>query len=154
MHFHAFLSFFCSMLGFCSSICCIAHHYSIKKERDMKWEGNRNWKGLSSLGLNLISSLLIEHIWTTIILWVQYLCRSCLHCILIADLHAIFSSCFGTWWFRNEEEKTGVELYPMIVSGIVTGDSLDSYWPIISPSLVTVPEVFAKVNSPQYTSCF
>ena len=42
----------------------------------------------------------------------------------------------------------------MIVSGIVTGDSLDSYWPIISPSLVTVPEVFAKVNSPQYTSCF
>ena len=37
-----------------------------------------------------------------------------------------------------------------IDSGIVTRDVLDSYWPIFSLSLVTVPEVFAKVNSVQF----
>ena len=35
-----------------------------------------------------------------------------------------------------------------IVSGIVTRDVPLSYWPILSLSLVKVPEVFAKVNSP------
>ena len=39
---------------------------------------------------------------------------------------------------------------PAIVSGIVTGDAPVSYWPIFSPSLVTVPEVFAWVNSAQF----
>ena len=39
-----------------------------------------------------------------------------------------------------------------IDSGIVTGDALVSYWPIFSLSLVTVPEVFAKVNSSQFSS--
>ena len=33
---------------------------------------------------------------------------------------------------------------PAIVSGMVTGDSLVSYWPISSLFLVTVPDVFAK----------
>ena len=37
-----------------------------------------------------------------------------------------------------------------IDSGIVTRDVLDSYWPIFSLSFVTVPEVFAKVNSVQF----
>ena len=43
---------------------------------------------------------------------------------------------------------------PAIVSGIVTGDVSVSYWLIFSPSLVTVPEVFAKVNSTQSLSRF
>ena len=34
-----------------------------------------------------------------------------------------------------------------ILSGFVTGDAAVSYWPIFSLSPVTVPEVFAKVNS-------
>ena len=49
--------------------------------------------------------------------------------------------------FRNEK---GAEMRPAIVSGIVTGDAPVSYWPIFLPSLVTVPEVFAKVNSTQF----
>jgi len=39
---------------------------------------------------------------------------------------------------------------PASVSGIVTEDAPVSYWPIFSLSLITVPEVFAKVNSTQY----
>ena len=39
-----------------------------------------------------------------------------------------------------------------MVSGIITGDAPVSYWSIFSLSLVTVPEVFAKVNSPQFPS--
>ena len=37
---------------------------------------------------------------------------------------------------------------PSIVSGIVTGNTSVRYWPISGTSiyLVTVPEVFAKVN--------
>ena len=38
-------------------------------------------------------------------------------------------------------------MFPASVSGIVTGDKPVSYWPIFPPSLVTVPEAFAKVNS-------
>ena len=33
---------------------------------------------------------------------------------------------------------------------IVTGDVLVSYWPIFSPSLVTVAEVFGKINLTQF----
>ena len=51
--------------------------------------------------------------------------------------------------FRNEK-ATGAEMGCPIDSGIVIGDVLDSYWPIFSLSLVTVPEVFAKVNSVQF----
>ena len=43
-------------------------------------------------------------------------------------------------------------MHPAVVSGIVTGDALVSDWPIFSLSLVTVPEVFAKVNSVQFVS--
>ena len=39
---------------------------------------------------------------------------------------------------------------PAIVSGIVTGDAPVSYWSIFFLSLVTVPEVFAWVNSAQF----
>ena len=40
---------------------------------------------------------------------------------------------------------------PAIYSGIVAVDApVVSYWPIFSLSLVTVPEVFAKVNSAQF----
>ena len=42
---------------------------------------------------------------------------------------------------------------PAVVSGFLTGDAPESYWPIFSPvSIVTVPEVFAKVNSVQPVS--
>ena len=39
---------------------------------------------------------------------------------------------------------------PAVVSGIVTGDVPVSDWPIFSPSLVTVPEAFARANSAQF----
>ena len=55
--------------------------------------------------------------------------------------------------FRNEK-GTGVEMHPAIVCGIVTGDMPVSYWLIFSPSLVTVPKVYAKVNSTQFPSLF
>ena len=46
-------------------------------------------------------------------------------------------------WSRNQSA---------IVSGIVTKDVPLSYWPILSLSLVvTVPEVFAKVNSTHFS---
>ena len=41
---------------------------------------------------------------------------------------------------------TGAKMHPAIGSGIATGDSQVSYWPIVSLSQVSVPEVFAKVN--------
>ena len=43
---------------------------------------------------------------------------------------------------------------PAGVSGMVTGDALVSHWPIFFLSLVTVPEVFAKVKSVQFPSRF
>ena len=49
---------------------------------------------------------------------------------------------------------TGAEMRPAIVSGIVPDNALVSYWSIFSLSLVTVPEVFVKVNSVQSPSCF
>ena len=42
---------------------------------------------------------------------------------------------------------------PAIVSGNVTGNAPVSYWPVVfSLFLVTIPEVFAKVNSAQFPS--
>ena len=38
---------------------------------------------------------------------------------------------------------------PVIVSGIVTGDALVSYWPVFSLLLEIVPDVFGKVNLAQ-----
>ena len=43
---------------------------------------------------------------------------------------------------------------PAIVPGIITGETLISYWPIFPVFIVTVPEVFAKVNLPQSPSRF
>ena len=64
-------------------------------------------------------------------------------------------SCWRGLWhirhFRNEK-GTWAEMRPAIVSGIVTGDALISYWPVFSLSPVTVPEVFANVNSVQFPS--
>ena len=51
--------------------------------------------------------------------------------------------------FRNEEE-TGAEMCPATISGMVSEDAPVSYWPIFSLFLITVPEVFAKVDSTQY----
>ena len=36
---------------------------------------------------------------------------------------------------------------PTIVSLMVTGDAPVSYWPFSPLSLITVPEIFAKINS-------
>ena len=41
---------------------------------------------------------------------------------------------------------------PAIVSRIVIGNLPVSYWPVFTLSLVTVPEVFANVNSDQFPS--
>ena len=52
--------------------------------------------------------------------------------------------------FRNEK-KTGAEICLSIFSGIVIGDrSSQRLVNFFSLSLVTVPEVFAKVNSSQF----
>ena len=67
--------------------------------------------------------------------------------------------CYGIFWsgqlpirhFGNER-GTGTEMRPTIVSGIVTGDA--SLAKFFFTSLVTVPDVFAKVNSFQFTSHF
>ena len=50
---------------------------------------------------------------------------------------------------RNEE-GTGADMRPAIISGIVTMDAPADF----CPSLVTVPEVFAKINSAQFPSRF
>ena len=55
--------------------------------------------------------------------------------------------------FRSES-GTEAELRPAIVFGIGTGDSPVSYWPIFFLFPVTLPEVFAKVNSSQIPSRF
>ena len=52
----------------------------------------------------------------------------------------------------KHEKGTETEMRPAIVSGIIFGDETVSYWPIFSLSLVTVPKVFAKVNSVQFPS--
>ena len=53
--------------------------------------------------------------------------------------------------FRNEK-GSGAEMPPAVVSGMVTRETLLSYWSIFSLSLATVPEVFANVNSVQFPS--
>ena len=53
--------------------------------------------------------------------------------------------------FRNMK-GTGAEMCPAVFLLITTGDVLVSYWPMFFLSLVTVPEVFAKVNSTQFSS--
>ena len=45
-------------------------------------------------------------------------------------------------------------MLPAIVSGIATGDAPVSCWQFFSLSLVTVPEVFMKVKSAKFSSCF
>ena len=55
--------------------------------------------------------------------------------------------------FRNEK-GSGAEMPPAVVSGMVTRETLLSYWSIFSLSLATVPEVFANVNSVQFPSPF
>ena len=54
----------------------------------------------------------------------------------------------------RDEKGTGAEIHPTIVSGIIIGDSLISYWSIFSLSLVKVSTVFVQVNSAQFPSCF
>ena len=54
---------------------------------------------------------------------------------------------------RNEK-GTGGEICLAIVSGIVLGGVPVSYWLIFSSVLVTIPEVFAKVNSTQISARF
>ena len=56
---------------------------------------------------------------------------------------------------RSRNEKgIGTEMHPAIVSGIVTGYPLVSYWPIFFLFLVTVPEVFGQVNWAQFPPRF
>ena len=56
---------------------------------------------------------------------------------------------------RHTWRETGAEMHPALVSGMVSRDSLVSYWPIfVVSSPVTDPEVFAKVNAAQFPSRF
>ena len=55
--------------------------------------------------------------------------------------------------FRNEK-GTGAEMRPAIVSEIVIGDALVSYWLVFLPFPVTVPDFFAKNNSTQFPCRF
>ena len=54
----------------------------------------------------------------------------------------------------KQNKKTGAAMLPAIVSGIATGDAPVSCWQFFSLSLVTVPEVFMKVKSAKFSSCF
>ena len=54
---------------------------------------------------------------------------------------------------RNEK-ATGAEMRPAMVCGIVTEDTPVSYWLILFLCLLTAPDVFAKVNSTQFTYRF
>ena len=53
--------------------------------------------------------------------------------------------------YLTNEKQTGAEMRSAIVSGIVTALPV-SYWPIFSLSLLTIPEVFATVNQPHFSS--
>ena len=55
--------------------------------------------------------------------------------------------------FRNEK-GAGAEMRPAIVSGIVIGDALVSYWLVFLPFPVTVLDFFAKNNSTQFPCRF
>ena len=56
---------------------------------------------------------------------------------------------------RHLETRRGLKpkCVPQFILGSLLGtrrSAIVSYWPIFSLSLITVPEVFAKVNSTQY----
>ena len=51
--------------------------------------------------------------------------------------------------FRNEK-GAGPNLRHAIVCGIATGEAPVSYWSISPLALVTVPQIFAKINSTQF----
>ena len=51
---------------------------------------------------------------------------------------------------RENEKGTVTEICPALTFGILTGHVPVSYWPILSLSLVTVPEVFTKGNLTQF----
>ena len=55
---------------------------------------------------------------------------------------------------ETAEKETGAEMFPAIVPGILTGYAQVSYCSLFSRSLVTIPEVFATVDSAQVTSRF
>ena len=85
------------------------------------------------------------------------------------DLSTTFSACYQLPFSRAlprlplythvsrhfvNEKGTGAEICPAVVFGIVTGNAPVSYWSILNPFIVTVPNVFAKVNSVQFPSRF
>ena len=51
--------------------------------------------------------------------------------------YMVKTTLFAIRRFRNAEKETGAERRPVIVSGIVSGDTPVSYWLILSP--VPVP---------------
>ena len=70
---------------------------------------------------------------------------------------AQFRSLYYAWAFlliRHIKNEKGIvaenSLATVPPMRIVTGDVLVSYWPIFSPSLVTVAEVFGKINLTQF----
>ena len=51
---------------------------------------------------------------------------------------------------REQESKS----FPQLFQGSLLGGALVSYWPIVSLSLVRIPEVYEKFNSAQLPSRF
>ena len=47
--------------------------------------------------------------------------------------YTVKTTLFAIRRVRNAEQGTGAEMRPVIVSGIVTGDTSVSYWLILSP---------------------
>ena len=73
---------------------------------------------------------------------------------LLCEERLLRSRNFATILHLRKEKGTGVKMCPAIVSGFVTEHAPVNYWSIFFLCLVTVPEVFAKVNSAQFPSRF
>ena len=68
----------------------------------------------------------------------------------MSAINALDCNCLFVRHHLRNERGTGAETRPAIVSGIVNGDAQLSYWTIFPLALVTVPGVFAKVNSAHF----
>ena len=82
--------------------------------------------------------------------------RSCINCVHCDDhffIFMVFILFASIHHFRNKK-GTGAEMSPAIVCGIVLGTRRSAIGRFFCLSLVTIPDVFAKINSTQSTSPF
>ena len=76
--------------------------------------------------------------------------------LLINWWASLSSLCQAHSYRRLLETRTGAIICPANATGIVTRDApvTSCHWPLFSLSLVNVPEVFANMNSPQFSFRF